>query len=247
MLSTLNRAYKAIKNRIPVQMQSVSLEAPLISFCFDDAPASAFEIGRELIEAHGARATYYVCGGFEGVEERELPHFSEDQLKSVYAAGHEIGCHTFDHLAMDGAATNDINMSLNKNEVYLKDRLGEFETYSFAYPFGAMSLKANHLVKKRFPIARSTLFGLNHGWVDFNKLRAVSLCRRWEERVDLKSYLDKAEEHKSWLIFYTHDVSETPSFEGCHKDKLAKLLDEISARDIEMLTVKEAAKKILPA
>ena len=43
-------------------------ERPLVTFTFDDVPASACSLGAPLLEQHGARGTFYVCGGGCGAE-----------------------------------------------------------------------------------------------------------------------------------------------------------------------------------
>ena len=40
---------------------------PMVSFTFDDLPKSAVTTGADLLEAHGARGTFYVSGGLVGV------------------------------------------------------------------------------------------------------------------------------------------------------------------------------------
>ncbi len=35
---------------------------PMVTFTFDDVPASACELGASILERHGARGTFYVAG-----------------------------------------------------------------------------------------------------------------------------------------------------------------------------------------
>ena len=42
---------------------TVALDRPMVSFCFDDAPATAADAGAALLEAGGLRGTYFICAG----------------------------------------------------------------------------------------------------------------------------------------------------------------------------------------
>ncbi|MFT4251820.1 MAG: polysaccharide deacetylase, partial [Caulobacter sp.] len=44
----------------------VKLERPMVSFSFDDAPATACEAGARVLEARGFRGTYYFAAGLTG-------------------------------------------------------------------------------------------------------------------------------------------------------------------------------------
>ena len=49
---------------------------PMVSFTFDDLPKSAVTTGAEMLEAHGARGTFYVSGslvGADGIGWRAMP------------------------------------------------------------------------------------------------------------------------------------------------------------------------------
>ena len=44
-------------------MVEINSPRPVISFTFDDAPQTAFDIGGEILRAHGIRATFFVSLG----------------------------------------------------------------------------------------------------------------------------------------------------------------------------------------
>ena len=61
---------------------------PMISFAFDDAPVSASTTAAAILEAHGARGSYFTCAGLAGEvspsefrrygSARRLYHFNVD-------------------------------------------------------------------------------------------------------------------------------------------------------------------------
>ena len=73
-------------------------ERGMVSFTFDDFPASALENGGAILEQRGWRGTYYVATGLmdQSIEVGEA--FSAHHLETCAARGHEIGHHTFAHL-----------------------------------------------------------------------------------------------------------------------------------------------------
>src|SRR3954469_22956024 len=70
---------------------------PMVSFTFDDLPKSAVTTGADLLEAHGARGTFYISGALVGVETPDWVAGDAADVLSLYNLGHEIGCHTFSH------------------------------------------------------------------------------------------------------------------------------------------------------
>ena len=77
-----------------VKMLTLGNVPPMVSFTFDDVPASACELGARILEQQGARGTFYVAGSVTAGPGAPAPATIE-QLRTVWANGHEIGCHTF--------------------------------------------------------------------------------------------------------------------------------------------------------
>jgi peptidoglycan/xylan/chitin deacetylase (PgdA/CDA1 family) len=71
---------------------------PMISFTFDDAPATAVHAGAQALEARGLHGTFYVAAGLAGGEAPMGVCAGGDDYRRLAQAGHEIACHTFSHL-----------------------------------------------------------------------------------------------------------------------------------------------------
>ncbi len=80
---------------LPVGRVRLRNAAPMVSFTFDDLSKSAVTSGADMLEAHGARGTFYVSGGLVGVDTANWPSGNNDDVLSLHRRGHEIGCHTF--------------------------------------------------------------------------------------------------------------------------------------------------------
>jgi peptidoglycan/xylan/chitin deacetylase (PgdA/CDA1 family) len=76
----------------------VALDRPMVSFSFDDAPATACEAGAKALETRGLRGTYYFAAGLAGRDGPMGRFATGADARRLHDAGHEIACHTFSHL-----------------------------------------------------------------------------------------------------------------------------------------------------
>ncbi|MBV9692260.1 MAG: polysaccharide deacetylase family protein [Alphaproteobacteria bacterium] len=75
-----------------------SADSALVSFCFDDFYHSAAQEGAALLGGLAMQATYFAAGALMGRTLDGLEHFTRNDVAELSAAGHEIGCHTFNHV-----------------------------------------------------------------------------------------------------------------------------------------------------
>jgi len=101
------------------------LDQSIVTFGFDDCPASAIENALPMLEAEGWRATIYVACGLCETENHLGRHMSLSDIKNVHDRGHEIAGHTFSHVSSNDVTTEnylaessqDANL-LNATRVY---------------------------------------------------------------------------------------------------------------------------------
>ncbi len=91
----LRRAARHTRSK-PLAMRNA---APLVSFTFDDVPDSAYTNGAAVLDRHGLHGTFYVASGTCGSMDTHWRVIGEDQVRALHGGGHEIGCHTFSHVA----------------------------------------------------------------------------------------------------------------------------------------------------
>jgi peptidoglycan/xylan/chitin deacetylase (PgdA/CDA1 family) len=242
-MSIFKRIERALVRQHAMHPASTRLAKPLASFSFDDVPKSAIDVAAPILESRGVRGTYYVCGSLEAQTYRDLPHFSAVDLKSLAERGHEIGCHAYDHIPYPAAGAEALKLSLLHNRDYIRARLGDYQLASFAYPFGDVDWAVKSVIARTFPIARGVLRGINAGRMDFSELRANPLDRRWESATDIPGLIKRACRRRGWLIFFTHDVQDNPSSEGCSPDRLKRTLDAVLEAGCDVLPVKNAAAR----
>ena len=215
---------------------------PMVSFTFDDLPKSAVTTGADLLEAHGARGTFYVSGGLVGLSTPDWAAGDADDVLALHRRGHEIGCHTFSHQRACDLDAASLAAEIARNRGYFRSLDPSIETETFAYPFGYGSFARKQQLKDLFQTCRSIVPGVNSGSVDLQFLRAMPLIDRQIDRDGIERAFDEAQTNNGWLIFYGHDVAERPSPYGCSPALLNHALEAASRRKIPVLTMAEAMR-----
>ena len=187
----------------------------IVSFTFDDFPQSAVVHGARLLEDYGARGTFYLTGSYCGQVIDGVPQYCANDLAELAAAGHEIGCHTFTHRRVSTLSAMELNRELELNAAFAARHLPGIALRTFAYPFGDVSIAATMRLQSRFAGCRSIEPGFNSGSADLGRLRSVQLYDRLLSAEDVSDIIKRAVMRTAWLIFYTHDVTQTPSSFGC--------------------------------
>lgn len=219
-----------------------SPERPMISFTFDDAPASAATAGAALLEARGLRGVYYIAAALAGCEGLMGRFANQREIERLALAGHEIGCHTYSHLdlgqASAGQTAADIDLNMHALVGWKLPR-----PRSFAYPYGDVSAPAKRTLSGRF----STLRALHHGVIgqgaDLNQAPAVGIEGPDGEML-AQHWMGVAKAKSAWLILYTHDVADQPSEWGCTPAALERLIDRAVADGFDVVTVAEGAQRL---
>jgi len=229
--------------RWPVNGRQSEASAAIVSFCFDDFYRSAAQDGAETLDRHAMKATYYAAGGLMGSTCEGLDLFARADLEELIRHGHEIGCHTFNHVRLPDCDGETIEEEIARNRSFILDFADRLA--SFAYPFGAVSVRSKYLVGRHFPVCRGIDAGINSGLIDFGQLKAVEITPALSlPRV--RALLDSAKAMRGWLIFFTHDVSRSPSEHGCRTSDLRAIIDKVGERGMEVLPVGAAAAKVNP-
>lgn len=213
------------------------------SLSFDDIPVTAWTEAGPILAEHGIKATYYVCGGLAGGQNMGLPQFEPEHLQAIHAAGHEIGCHTYEHVSTLRIDAAELEASLARNAAWVSDVLDGYDMRTFAYPFGDCARASKAVIDRRFLCGRGVRDGVNIGSADRNLLQAVGLESRRLPNYDLEAMMTETAECRGWLIAYGHDVMDGPTPYGCTPDDLDRVIRLAKAADLEILPVAAAWEK----
>ena len=194
---------------------------PLVSFTFDDIPDTAFDNGARELEAAGARGTFYVAGGLCDKAWGPWRFVSADALPRLVDAGHEIGCHTFSHPDVQTLSPAEAAAEAARNRAFLRGIDPRIRLDAFAYPYGSVGLRQKPTVQALYRSCRGVRAGINVGRVDLGQFLAVRLYDHEISRDGVDRLIARAVARNGWLVFYTHDVAESPSAHGCTPGLLA--------------------------
>lgn len=225
---------------LDVRPMTVRPARGVLSLSFDDIPASAWTEAGPILAEHGVLATYYVCGGLAGGRNMDLPQFEVEYLQELHEAGHEVGCHTYEHVSTLTLSPAELETSLARNAAWVAERLDGYEMQTFAYPFGDCALKAKPVIDNRFLCGRGVRDGVNVKTADRNLLQAVGLESRRLPGYDLERLIEETAASKGWLIAYGHDVSDAPTPYGCRPEDLDRLIRLAKAADLDIQPVAAA-------
>lgn len=246
LLARLRRgASERVANALSLARWPSRLAAPVVSFSFDDFPMSAWRTAGPMIEAAGGRATYFVVGSHAGRIVDGVRQFDQEDLAELASRGHEIGCHTYDHLRVVFENSDQIERTLARNAQFVREVTGDVVMTSFAYPFGHVNASRKIMLGRRFAVARGIHPGVNSGMVDMSQLKAVPLERRSFDNTDFDAYIAACKDGPGWLVFFGHDVEDDPSPYGCTRAQLQSVLDRVLAAGIEILPIKNAAARVM--
>ncbi len=188
---------------------------PYISFTFDDFPRSALQTGGGILMRFGLRATYYASLGMMGTEAPPGALFLPDDIKELLAQGHELGCHTFGHCHSWETSPRVFENSIINNKRALAELVPGATFRSLAYPISGPRLGTKRRVCRYFHCCRGGGQTFNLGAIDLNLLKAYFLEKSRDNPTLVKEVIDRNCRARGWLIFATHDISETPTPYGC--------------------------------
>lgn len=216
-----------------------------VCFTFDDIPRSAALAGAAALEARGLRGTFYVCAGLLGQVGPMGPYAEADDIRRLAAAGHEIGCHTFSHLACGPATPGEVTRDVEANAAALEALTGA-PPRTFAFPFGDVSRAAKVELAPSFALLRALHPGLLARGSDLNHAPAFAVDGPQAERRGVE-WIDRAAQRGAWLILCLHDIAEPPSPWGCTPATLERLIDHALERGCRVQTVAGALESLVPA
>lgn len=218
----------------------VKSRTPIISFTFDDFPRSALLTGGVILRSFGLSGTYYTSLGLMGKEAPTGTMFLAEDLETLVAQGHELGCHTFGHLHAWETSPGEFEKAVVENRDSLSKLIpaASFETLS--YPIDVPRPGTKRRVSKHFACCRAGGQTFNVGELDLNCLSAYFLEQSRNNPAAIKHIIDQNCQAGGWLIFATHDVSKDPTRWGCTPELFESIVEYSVKSGAEILPVYQA-------
>lgn len=225
------------------KLVSIKTPVPIVSFSFDDAPRTAFKTGGSILNSFGAKATYYLSLGLLGQNTEVGKIATLDDLAMSVDEGHELGCHTYDHLDAWYTSKKHYMDSVANNRKVLLSILPNEKFESFAYPKSGATLSVKYELQNDFLCCRGGGQTANIGHFDLNLVKSYFIDKRLNLDFDkIKQSIDNNAQNNGWLIFSTHDISEDPSIYGCKSSLLQRVVEYSVQSGALLLPVSKACK-----
>lgn len=158
------------------------------------------------------------------------PMFDAQDILAAHRAGHEIACHTYTHPHCRDVPKSLIAAEIRENAAALCALIEGFAPTNFAYPYGSVSVMAKRLLAAQFSSCRGIGRGINHGIADLADLLAVTIYATDFDEAEMRRLIERNRSVGGWLVFFSHDVADTPSPYSCTPDQLETVVAYIAAR-----------------
>ncbi len=218
----------------------------VVSFTFDDFPRSAFTIGGPILAKHGVHGTFYASFGLCRAHTSVGEIFGPGDLRRILSAGHEIGCHTYDHLDAHKTKPGEFEQSIRKNLKAYERLFPELSMRTFSFPRSDPHPDIKAVAGRYFTASRGGGQTNNGRILDLNLIRSCFIDHK--NRDDIGLFIDiirRNAKEKRWLVFSTHDIGDTISPFGCHKDVFAEIVGKSVESGSLILPMFEVCSKVL--
>lgn len=234
-----------LATRLERRLLPIGPGQPIVSFTFDDAPASAFSVGGEILRANGGAGTYFLSLGLLGMTTEVGAIASPEDLLHAAGQGHELACHTYDHLDAWYSSKAEYLASVDHNRATIGTLVEGAAFKTFAYPKSGPTVWVKGELARRFEACRGGGQCANIGQVDLNLVKACFLDRRTGIDSDtVRRLIDQNAEARGWLVFATHDVDEDPSPYGCNVRFFEQVVDHAAQSGALILPMLEACSQL---
>lgn len=187
---------------------SRAMAAAIVSIDVDDGYADAMQAASAL-DARGMRGTFFIIGAYLG----KPGHMTADQVRSLAAAGHEIGGHSVTHPDLTTLPLDEAQRQICIGRDILLD-LG-LDVRSFAYPYGITSADVEAVVAGcGFDSARivgsdaPSLTGEVVPPLDPFAIRTRGSIESSTTLAEIQSWVQAAEQDGAWLHLIFHHVCD---------------------------------------
>jgi peptidoglycan/xylan/chitin deacetylase (PgdA/CDA1 family) len=219
-------------------------KVPLISFTFDDFPRSALHTGGAILQKYRLRGTYYASLGLADSVAPVGTIFSREDLSTLLADDHELGCHTYSHCHAWNTAPAAFQKSLADNQRQLGAWFPHIKFKTMSYPISGPRPRTKRRMTRSFACCRGGGQIPNSGIADLNYLRAFFIEKAVKDPAGISRAINLNARTNGWLIFATHDVCESPTRFGCTPALFESIVQQSLESGATILPVVEALKLV---
>jgi peptidoglycan/xylan/chitin deacetylase (PgdA/CDA1 family) len=198
--------------------------AGALSYTFDDGLREQITIARPMLDEQGFHATFFIIAGLvanttaeaEAKKPGDWGGVTWDELRSVSAAGHEIGNHSFSHPGLPKLDPAKLPHEVIDSQEKIRGEIG-IAPVTFCYPYNAADDTVRALVKEHHFFTRDfqSGFGKNNPTADS--------INRWADGLVAQ---------KKWGVTMIHGINV--GFDALPQDSLKAHLAYVKTREADL-------------
>ena len=156
-----------------------------------------------------------------------------------------MGSHTFTHPDLSTLSATQLTRELRDSKSYLQQVLGTPINY-FATPYGAYNTSVLTEINKYYSVHRTVDAGYNSkDNFDVSRLKVQNVLST-TSAAEVRQWVDKAYEERTWLILVLHRVANNPGPYDTTPALFSQQLQVIKAKNIPVVTITQALNELNP-
>lgn len=240
--STGREIRHGLRRRIRADRHEITGIPAAVSFTFDDVPRTAVTNGLRALESCAPTTTFYVATSLCGQDSDDYgPLLDHDELRALANQGHHIAAHSHSHRHLERGGESTLRDDCLENKRIIED-LVDGPCEDFAYPYGEWTYASKSELGPVFRSHRSIEPGVNQGSVDLRLLKSESLEMKHFSLERVEQVVEKCATEGGWLIFFSHDVSDTPTEYGITTRALTDVARVVGSSGVPVADVATARR-----
>lgn len=173
------------------------------SFTFDDGADGQWQYAVPILNESSIHATFFLIGASVEAWYSTVGCIHVPQMLYIAATGHEIGCHTYNHLNLVNLNDVDVHAQMSLNQHFFNSY--GINPVSMAYPYSATNERVQAIVEQYIEFARDGVPRVTNSssWEELNPLDL-----KWSSGGDGGHYacIDVAVATRTWAIGVFHQI-----------------------------------------
>ncbi len=224
--------------------KNVEKQEGAVIFSFDDQYVNDWFNYKDIFSQYNIKATFFIC------RPQQLKPIEISHLKLLESEGHEIACHSTNHL---NALTfqDSIDSYINQEILPAKNILSDygFIITSFAYPYGKSTPDIDSAVNNHFTYIRKATWNYNDTTLNsyneifatknsHNIINAMGIDTGYDITLEnIKLGIERAKKENEVLILFAHQIIESSKnsmIEPTHLEDIFKLCSDKNIKSIRI-------------
>jgi peptidoglycan/xylan/chitin deacetylase (PgdA/CDA1 family) len=204
---------------------------------FDDGQIGQFNNAAPVLKSAGMHGTFYIISDALGWGTQS--NMSGAEIRSLAAAGNEIGNHTRDHQDLAGMSSSQIEAEFADSQAAIANADNGIRPTTCAYPYGSSNGTVRTIAAKYLKACRGTSNGTNAQGALAPFDLVVYYVHTDDGYDQIRAAADAAKAANVWVIFVYHGVGNLGSNEDVTPATFADHVRALKDSGISVQTVSQ--------